>query len=199
LRPPHCRGGIVWEDFRDENGENRRPGAVRGVVIARISTFSLGKGTDRGKIGSQSRDRPHWRTLQSRGHGLSDVLLLTLGVLACLQLKHFAADYLLQTPWIIAGKGRFDRPGGYVHAGIHAVLSMPALLLAGLDLPKMAALCAAEFVVHFAIDHGKALISRESNKGPTTASFWALHGGDQCIHHLTYLVMTAVAIGWAAA
>lgn len=133
------------------------------------------------------------------GAGLSDVLLLTLGVLACFQLKHYAADYLLQTPWIIAGKGHLGKPGGYVHAGIHAVLSVPALLLAGLDLPKLAALVAAEFVVHFLIDHGKALFSRGSKKGPTTASYWALHGGDQCIHQLSYLVMTAVAIGWAAA
>lgn len=169
-----------------------------GVVDSRICTFSLGKEPDRGKIGSQSGDRPHGRTPQRRGHGLSNVLLLTLGVLACFQLKHYAADYLLQTPWIIAGKGHLDRPGGYVHAGIHAVLSVPALLLAGLDLPKVVALCAAEFAVHFAIDHSKALLSRGSKKGPTTAAFWALHGGDQCIHHLTYLVMTAVAILWAA-
>lgn len=129
---------------------------------------------------------------------MSDVLLLTLGVLACLQLKHYAADYLLQTSWIIAGKGHLDRPGGYVHAGIHAVLSVPALLLAGLDLPKVATLCAAEFVVHFLIDHGKAVVSRDSKKGPTTAVYWALHGGDQCIHHLSYLAMTAIALGWAA-
>ncbi|RST88077.1 DUF3307 domain-containing protein [Aquibium carbonis] len=125
--------------------------------------------------------------------------MLTLGVLACLQLKHFAADYLLQTPWIIAGKGHLDRPGGYAHAGIHAVLSVPALLLAGLDLPKVAALCAAEFVVHFLIDHSKAVFSRGSDKGPTTATYWALHGGDQCIHHLSYLLMTGVAINWALA
>ena len=130
---------------------------------------------------------------------MSDVLLLTLGVLACLQLKHFAADYLLQTSWIIAGKGHLDRPGGYAHAGIHAVLSIPALLLAGLELPKVAALCAAEFVLHFAIDHAKALLSMRSGKGPTTAVFWALHGGDQCIHHLSYLGMTAIAIRWATA
>ena len=130
---------------------------------------------------------------------MSDVVLLTLGVLACFQLKHFAADYLLQTSWIIAGKGHLDRPGGYAHAGIHALLSIPALLLAGLDVPKVAALCAAEFVVHFAIDHTKALLSMKSRKGPTTAAYWALHGGDQCIHHLSYLAMTAIALGWAAA
>ena len=125
--------------------------------------------------------------------------MLTLGVLGCLQLKHYAADYLLQTPWIIAGKGHLDRPGGYAHAGIHAVLSVPALLLAGLDLPKVAVICAAEFVFHFAVDHSKALMSMKSNKGPATGAFWALHGGDQCIHHISYLVMTAVALTWAAA
>ncbi len=130
---------------------------------------------------------------------MNDVLLLTTGVLVCLQLKHFAADYLLQTPWMIGGKGRIECGGGYAHAGIHAILSVPALLIAGLDLPKVAALACGEFVLHFAIDHFKARISMRSEKGPATASFWALHGADQCIHQLTYVAMTVGAIAWASA
>lgn len=132
----------------------------------------------------------------AQGKRLDDILTLTIGVLACFQVKHFVADYLLQPPWLIRGKGHFGCAGGYVHAGIHAVGSIPALLLAGLPFGPLLMFLAAEFVIHFAIDHIKARISMGSEKGPTTASYWALHGADQLIHQLTYLAMTALAIGW---
>ncbi len=133
---------------------------------------------------------------RAQGKRLDDILTLTIGVLACFQVKHFVADYLLQPPWLIRGKGHFACAGGYVHAGIHAVGSIPALLLAGLPFGPLLMFLAAEFVIHFAIDHIKARISMGSEKGPTTASYWALHGADQLIHQLTYLAMTALAIGW---
>ena len=116
-----------------------------------------------------------------------------------LELKHLIADYFLQPGWMLAGKGNFAMPGGYAHAGVHVALSAVVLLLAGVSLPTLALLVAAEFVVHFTIDHTKALLSKRSKSGPTTAVYWALHGGDQCIHHLSYLAMTAIAIRWAAA
>lgn len=125
---------------------------------------------------------------------MNETVMLTIGVLVCLQIKHFIADYLLQTPWIIFGKGHLDRPGGYVHAGIHALGSVPALALAGLAAAPIAIMISIEFVVHFVIDHTKALISAKSPKGPATATFWALHGADQCVHHLTYAAMAAIAL-----
>ena len=133
---------------------------------------------------------------RARGKLLDDILTLMIGVLACFQVKHFVADYLLQPPWLIRGKGHFDCAGGYVHAGIHVVGSIPALLLAGLPIVPLLMFMAAEFIVHFAIDHIKARISMGSAKGPTTASYWALHGADQLIHQLTYLAMAGLAIGW---
>lgn len=32
-----------------------------------------------------------------------------------LEVKHFVADYFLQPGWVLAGKGSFAQPGGYVH------------------------------------------------------------------------------------
>ncbi len=130
---------------------------------------------------------------------MDDILTLTIGVLVCFQVKHFVADYLLQPPWLIRGKGHFGNAGGYVHAGIHVVGSVPALLLAGLPFAPLLLLLAGEYVVHFAVDHIKARISMGSEKGPATASYWALHGADQLVHQLTYLAMTGFAVGWSVA
>lgn len=107
-------------------------------------------------------------------------------MLVWLQVKHFIADYLLQTRWIISGKGHFDQPGGYVHAGIHILGTAPALIYVGIDAGLVALLLAAEFVIHFAIDHLKALQSRARPESPDSARFWAMHGADQLAHHLTY-------------
>ena len=53
-------------------------------------------------------------------------------MLLCFQVKHFVADYLLQPGWMLRGKGDMSGVGGYVHAGVHALGSLPAFLLAGL-------------------------------------------------------------------
>lgn len=111
---------------------------------------------------------------------------LLIGLLVWLQIKHFAADYLLQTPWIISGKGRFDQPGGYIHAAIHVAGTAPALIYVGLSGGLVAVLLAAEFVIHFTVDHLKALQARVRPQSPSSARFWAMHGADQLAHHLTY-------------
>lgn len=111
---------------------------------------------------------------------------LLLGLLVWLQVKHFVADYLLQTPWMIAGKGHFDQPGGYVHAGIHIAGTAPALLYSGIGGGLVALLLLAEFAIHFTIDHLKALQARVKPQSPSSARFWAAHGADQLAHHLTY-------------
>jgi hypothetical protein len=64
LRRVHCRVGIVQTPFSLRKaacgGEKRIWRPVSGVVGVPFCTFSLGKGSDHGKIGSQSRDRPQW-------------------------------------------------------------------------------------------------------------------------------------------
>ena len=50
-------------------------------------------------------------------------------LLVGLELKHYIADYFMQPGWILAGKGDFRKPGGYAHAGIHALLTGVVLLI----------------------------------------------------------------------
>lgn len=116
-------------------------------------------------------------------------------VLTWLQIKHFVADYLLQTSWIIRGKGYFSRGGGYVHAAVHTLGSLPAYVYAEVDIGKAGLLAGCEFVIHFAIDHLKAVQSRRCPLSSSTRAFWALHGADQLLHQLTYVGLM-LAIFW---
>lgn len=120
--------------------------------------------------------------------------ITTVAMLACLQLKHFLADYVLQPLWILRGKGDFRMIGGYAHAGAHALGTMPALMLAGIGATRIAILVLAEFVVHYLIDYGKALLSRHCCADATTRAYWAMHGADQLMHQLTYAALILAAL-----
>ena len=118
----------------------------------------------------------------------------TFLLLAGLELKHFIADYLTQTGWMIGGKGNLRAPGGYVHAGIHVLCS--AVVLALLQVPALAIveLLAAEFVIHYAFDFAKVYYGSGVDPDQDPQRFWALHGLDQLFHQLTYLGMTYFAL-----
>ncbi|MEH7905107.1 DUF3307 domain-containing protein [Rhizobium laguerreae] len=117
-----------------------------------------------------------------------------IGLLAWLQVKHFAADYLLQSTWILQGKGDIRHPGGYIHAAIHVAGTLPGLFLFGLDGVSIAVLALGEFLIHFTIDHLKAVHSRRHPAAVTTRPYWAAHGADQLLHHLTYTGILAAAM-----
>ncbi|MEE2691879.1 MAG: DUF3307 domain-containing protein [Pseudomonadota bacterium] len=111
-------------------------------------------------------------------------------LLAVFQLKHFIADYALQTAWMVAGK---SRPG----AGFIYPLSAHVLVHAGLTLaivlyvePALWYLALFDFVAHFAMDWIKAsplLLGRYND--PAKQSFWLPFGFDQMVHHLTHYVI----------
>jgi hypothetical protein len=67
-----------------------------------------------------------------------------LFVLAGLQAKHFIADYLLQSRWMIAGKASFAKPGGYAHVAVHVLGSLLVLMLAGVSAAMIAGLIVAD-------------------------------------------------------
>jgi hypothetical protein len=118
------------------------------------------------------------------------VLLLLVGF----ELKHFVADYLLQTGWMIGGKGNLRAPGGYVHAGVHVVGSAIVLLLAQAPLVATAELLLAEFVIHYAFDFAKVYYGAGVSPDEDPARYWALHGLDQLFHQLTYIAMIYFAL-----
>ncbi|ARO28003.1 hypothetical protein TAL182_PE00453 (plasmid) [Rhizobium sp. TAL182] len=121
--------------------------------------------------------------------------MLLLTTLIWLQTKHFMADYVLQPEWMIGGKGNFRKPGAYVHAGVHAVATTPILLVAIADPMWIFAIASGEFLIHFLIDHLKAIHGQRQPHPVNTRSFWILHGVDQLAHHLTYSAILAI-VAW---
>lgn len=122
------------------------------------------------------------------------VVTVTVAMLVCLQVKHFIADYLMQPKWILMGKRSLRSGGGYVHAAVHAVGSIPALLVPGLSGLQILTFVVAEFAVHYAIDFWKACMSGRSKAGPNNYAYWAMHGFDQLLHQLTYATIIFVAM-----
>lgn len=118
-------------------------------------------------------------------------VLLAVGYLI---VKHAVADFILQTTWQRAQKAIYGAVGGFLHAGIHIVLTAPILLLM-LKLPVqyVAALLAAEFIVHYHIDWAKEQVVQRRGWGWDDTAFWWAFGIDQMLHGLTY-----VALLWAA-
>lgn len=122
------------------------------------------------------------------------MLVLFFVLLVGLEVKHYIADYFLQPAWMLVGKGDLRHPGGYAHAGLHAIFSGIVLLVAGTSLPILAALVLAEWVIHYALDYSKIFYSRGVHAETQPARFWALHGIDQLTHQLTYAAMILVVL-----
>jgi hypothetical protein len=117
------------------------------------------------------------------------MLVLFFVLFLGLEIKHYLADYFLQPYWMLAGKGDVRKAGGYLHAGVHVLLSAIVLLFAGTPWPWLLAFCLAEFVVHYLLDYWKIQYSRDAHVDTHPSQFWALHGLDQMLHQLTYAAM----------
>ncbi|NOZ32911.1 MAG: DUF3307 domain-containing protein [Alphaproteobacteria bacterium] len=121
-------------------------------------------------------------------------MLALIGLLVALQVKHFLADYVLQSGWMIAGKADPGHAGGYVHAAIHAGATALVLFSFGVDWRWVLAIAIAELAIHFTIDLIKARVSGDGLADTGARRFWAMHGADQLAHHLTYALLLFVAV-----
>jgi hypothetical protein len=117
-----------------------------------------------------------------------------IAVLVLLQIKHFIGDYLWQTDWMLANKGRYGHPGGLGHAGLHGALTAPILIWAGVPVGAALMLALIEAVVHYHIDWAKARAVRRRRLDVTQTTFWRYLGLDQGAHQLTYIALFAAAL-----
>lgn len=102
--------------------------------------------------------------------------------------KHLVVDFFWQPPFMFLNKGDIRHPGGYAHAGLHALFTMWILVspfspLNGAEAMSWALL---EGVIHYAIDWSKVNITNQCKYTPANAQFWNLLGIDQYLHYLTY-------------
>lgn len=110
------------------------------------------------------------------------------------QTKHFICDFVLQTYSLIQKKGVYLHPAGLLHAGLHALGSIPALLILTRTPSQIAALVLAEFVVHYHADWMKAQIDARWKLSDDNTLYWAIFGADQLIHQVTYIGMIYAAL-----
>lgn len=120
---------------------------------------------------------------------IRDTLMPALILLALFQVKHMFADYFLQTPRMLADRGRYFHFGRLQHAGTHALGSAIAFIIVGTPFSVLLPICLAEWVVHFHIDFFKGIWSQRAGDGPTDPSYWRAYGVDQAAHQMTYVAM----------
>ena len=120
---------------------------------------------------------------------MSDLTQSVLVLLVLFQIKHMFADYFLQTPKMLAGRGDYLHMGRAQHALVHVAGSALCLLVVGTPGLLLAGILVAEWVAHFHIDWGKARWSDSQGHTPADAGFWRAAGFDQALHQLTYIGM----------
>ena len=129
---------------------------------------------------------------------MSHDLTLVLWALLALQVKHFLCDFVLQTAYLYRNKGIYGHPAGFIHAGLHAVGSLPAILLLTRSGGLAALLVATELVIHYHVVWLKIYIDKRFRLTVQRRAYWIVFGADQLIHQLTYAAFLAVLAGtWA--
>lgn len=126
---------------------------------------------------------------------MTDPVFSIFAVLVILQVKHFLCDYTLQDSYQLLNKGTYMHPGGLLHSGLHALLTMVAFLVVVPTLILGVGIVVGEFLVHYHIDWGKEQLIRYAGWTPGQTQFWWAIGLDQLLHQLTYIVIAALLVG----
>lgn len=123
---------------------------------------------------------------------MTDLLFWTL-----IQLKHFLADWVWQTNWMVNGKRRVE---GWItpllaHAGLHGVLTY-VVVLAVIRNSEIAFITAIfDSACHFIIDRIKSNPTWSFLwDDPSKKSYWIVMGLDQLLHQMTYVIIWEIFI-----
>jgi len=107
-----------------------------------------------------------------------------------LQVKHWYADFKIQTYMQTVKKGVWLDPVGISHSIDHVWCSIVALMVFNFFHPvaalTMILIAVAEGISHYIIDYVKV---RYGIKDLTKPAFWTQFGLDQLAHQITYLVI----------
>ena len=115
-----------------------------------------------------------------------DILLL----LALFQIKHWYADFKIQTYMQTVRKGVWLDPVGMSHTLDHIWTSAVVLIIFSIFYPipilTIPVVILIEGIYHYLIDYTKV---RYGCKDSTTPLFWNQFGLDQLAHQFSYLVI----------
>lgn len=120
-------------------------------------------------------------------------------ILTLLFLKHFVVDFLLQPPYMYKNKGTLTHPGGWVHAGLHGIVTGLILNLVSvlytIQISSIPLIVVMEILIHYAMDYTKVNICKKYGYTPTTHAEWFTWLGlDQTVHSLTYILIAAMIV-----
>jgi hypothetical protein len=114
-------------------------------------------------------------------------------LLLLLQIKHWYADFKIQTYMQTVKKGIWLNPVGVSHSLDHTAASLTVLLVSSLFLSlnpwTIIWVCLLEGTLHYIIDFVKVKYGCKDNTKP---QFWNQFGLDQLAHQVTYLGMVYV-------
>lgn len=112
-----------------------------------------------------------------------------------MSIKHTIGDYFLQTPYQFANKGTYGHPGGLLHSGLQAALTIPVFaVIAPASILFAIGILAGEFIVHYHLDWSKEQLVKKYGLTQTDNWYWHLFGLDQLGHMLTYFAIVALLI-----
>jgi hypothetical protein len=118
-----------------------------------------------------------------------------LAAVSVLVAKHLVADFLLQTSYQAANKGRYGHIAGLTHAFNHVILTPSVfLILPPSSLQLGLGILAAEYVWHYHQDWAKDKVTHALELTPSDTGFWWGIGIDQFLHYMTYLAIIYVLI-----
>lgn len=115
------------------------------------------------------------------------------GLAMVFALKHYLADFILQTSRMARGKERVEGWFGplLAHASCHAAMTLGIALVVA---PRLWWLALIDLVVHLAVDRGKTSLARWGQWKPDQSQYWWLLGFDQLVHQLTNIGFAAALI-----
>lgn len=109
-----------------------------------------------------------------------------LAIITLLLIKHFVADFMLQTDTMVREKGHYGKWGGVLHSGIHGVGTF--IVFAAFGFGLVSVICAViDSAVHYHIDWAKMNLSRDLTVADK--QYWFYLGLDQLLHQLTYVAL----------
>lgn len=106
-------------------------------------------------------------------------------LLASFGVKHFIADFWLQTSNMVAEKGIYGKMGGIHHALLHGLLTYLVIYFVIKNSDLAAAAFVIDFLLHYHIDWFKQQVNK--NLTYTDKLWWFYMGADQALHYLTYI------------
>ena len=118
-----------------------------------------------------------------------------LALLTLLQIKHWYADFKIQTYMQTVKKGVWLNPIGISHTMDHIWCSLVALFVFSLLFPINVSLIIpivfVEGILHYTIDFTKVKYGCKDNTKPL---FWNQFGLDQLAHQICYMAMAYILI-----